>query len=172
MMAGKLGLNAFLGETDDALVSELLRVLQLVETDMTLFYRNLADVKCRINSDGDALIAPLMDAYYQPEQLTDDRKIPIVNWLRAYTQRVADDGTDDEVRRKRMNRTNPKYVLRNYLAQLAIDTAEQGDGAMVMELLEILRRPYDEQPGKESFAEKRPDWARHRPGCSMLSCSS
>ena len=172
MMAEKLGLNTFLVGTDDELVSELIAVLRLVETDMTLFYRNLANVKGGIGSNGDALIAPLMEAYYKPEQLTDHKKNRIVKWLHAYTERVAHDGTTDEVRREQMNRVNPKYVLRNYLAQLAIDEAEQGDCAMICELLEVLRRPYDEQPGKESFAERRPEWARDRPGCSMLSCSS
>jgi uncharacterized protein YdiU (UPF0061 family) len=125
-----------------------------------------------VELSNEALMKPLMDAYYVPEQLTEDYKTRLGNWLRSYIKRVQSAGIADAERIKVMNAANPKYVLRNYLAQLAIDKAEQGDFSMVNELLELLRHPYDEQPDKEEFAVKRPDWARRRPGCSMLSCSS
>jgi uncharacterized protein YdiU (UPF0061 family) len=172
MVAAKLGLKAYNPATDDALNTELLILLQLVETDMTIFYRKLAQLVMDAELSNDVLMKPLMDAYYVPEQLTEDYKTRLGNWLRSYIKRVQSAGIADAERIKAMNAANPKYVLRNYLAQLAIDKAEQGDFSMVNELLELLRHPYDEQPGKEEFAVKRPDWARRRPGCSMLSCSS
>jgi uncharacterized protein YdiU (UPF0061 family) len=101
-----------------------------------------------------------------------EHRAQLALWLRRYSARVREDGTPDAERRERMNRVNPKYVLRNYVAQLAIDRAEQGDPSIVNELLEVLRRPFDEQPDKQRYAEKRPEWARNRAGCSMLSCSS
>src|SRR5205823_2934 len=95
-----------------------------------------------------------------------------VDWLRRYGASIRAEGTPAALRKQRMDAVNPKYILRNCFAQLAIDAAEAGDASLVLELLEVLRHPYDEQPGRERYAAKRPDWARHRVGCSMLSCSS
>ena len=77
-----------------------------------------------------------------------------------------------KVRLERMRRANPKYVLRNYLAQQAIEALEQGDDSVITRLMEVLKRPYDEQPEHDELADRRPEWARHKAGCSALSCSS
>ena len=71
-----------------------------------------------------------------------------------------------------MNLVNPKYVLRNYMAQLAIEAADKGDYTVISELFNLLKNPYEEQEEFEKWFVKRPDWARHKVGCSMLSCSS
>ena len=174
-MAAKLGLVAFQAETDTTLTQDLLGLLPAVETDMTLFYRHLADIPAGNADDRIApaeLAAPLMAAFYRPEQLTPTYLEQLGSWLGRYRQRLRHDGLVDAERKQRMHAVNPKYVLRNYLAQLAIDDIGAGDFSLTSELLDVLRHPYDEQPGRERFAEKRPEWARHRPGCSMLSCSS
>jgi uncharacterized protein YdiU (UPF0061 family) len=176
MMAQKLGFKSFQAETDKSLVMDLLDILTLAETDMTIFFRNLA--RLDIEKGGPAqtgdgsLTEPLMDAFYVPSQLAGDTLHRLLAWLEAYIRRLAQDPQSSEDRRKQMNHVNPRYVFRNYLAQLAIDKAEQGDYSMIHDLHEVLRHPYGDQPGKETFAEKRPDWARSKPGCSMLSCSS
>jgi uncharacterized protein YdiU (UPF0061 family) len=89
-------------------------------------------------------------------------------------RKVVRAGTFDFIdRAKKMNRVNPKYVLRNFLAQEAIESAERGDVGPLHELMDLLMAPYDEQPNREAkYFAKRPEWARHKPGCSTLSCSS
>lgn len=86
--------------------------------------------------------------------------------------RVREDGVPAAARIMQMNRANPKYVLRNYQAQLAIDALEQGDASVLERLMSVLKHPYDEQPENDDLAERRPEWARHKAGCSALSCSS
>ena len=169
MMADKLGFSAFESTTDNTLIAELLALLQMVETDMTIFYRLLAKLDTMNYQD---VIGHFSEAYYIPEQITPDYQARFEQWIKQYAHRLQQDGRPDELRVMQMNAVNPNYVLRNYLAQLAIDKAEKGDFSAVNELLEVMRKPYDLQPGKEAFAAKRPDWARQRPGCSMLSCSS
>ena len=167
MTAAKLGFERYIPEHDDALSEELFALLGAVETDMTLFFRKLAQV-----DPGDLEGEPLDEAYYQPAQLDATYRKRRAAWLAAYARRAQIDGRSDNDRRAQMNSVNPRFVLRNYLAQLAIDKAEAGDYSMIGELLTVLRDPYSEQSGREEFAARRPDWARHRPGYSMLSCSS
>jgi len=173
MWARKLGLTALDREGDDALLGDLMTVLQQDETDMTLFFRLLADVPADPAAGERALIEPLSRAFY-PEA-TDrgpENQARLAGWLRRYGARVRAEGIPDALRRERMHQVNPKYVLRNYLAQLAIDALEGGDASVMERLMAVLQRPYDEQPAHDDLAEKRPEWARHRPGCSALSCSS
>lgn len=172
MMVAKLGLSPDKSDDDSSLTNDLLEILQQAETDMTIFYRRLASLTWDTTSTDESLITQLADAWYRPEQLTPAYHSTVVTWLRRYEARVKAEQLPDNVRLQRMNAVNPKYVLRNYMAQLAIDKADQGDMSLIAELLELLRHPYDEQPGKDHFAVKRPDWARDRAGCSMLSCSS
>ena len=164
MMAAKLGLTHF----NDNINNRLLDLLSSSEIDMTLFFRALADVR----QDDTDLMQPLTEAYYNSADTQGKAAATMRQWVEDYLHEAKQQDRSDEERRRLMNATNPKYLLRNYLAQLAIDDAEQGDYKKVDTLLEILRHPYDEQPEFQSYAEKRPEWARNRAGCSMLSCSS
>ncbi|MCB1809267.1 MAG: hypothetical protein KDJ99_30150, partial [Candidatus Competibacteraceae bacterium] len=76
--------------------------------------------------------------------------------------------SEDQERARRMNSVNPKYILRNYLVQIAIEQAQQKDFTEIERLLTLLRRPFDEQPDCAAYADEPPDWGRHL----EVSCSS
>ena len=172
MMQMKLGLEKR-ENIDQILVNQLQENLLLTETDMTIFFRNLADFKkeTKIDSEGN-LLGSIKDAFYQPEELKGKILEAWIDWFINYKEKLANDSLSDKERKTKMNEVNPKYVLRNYMAQLAIDAADKDDYSIVKELFELLRNPYDEQIENEKWFVKRPEWARHKVGCSMLSCSS
>ncbi|MDO1501585.1 YdiU family protein [Winogradskyella maritima] len=168
MMRRKLGLQTN-NEEDIKLIAQLEELLHEHETDMTIFFRLLSNYKKGSAEDGIQIIA---DAFYNPEALSEATSKKWKVWFKAYDQRLKNEQVTDEERKKAMNAVNPKYVLRNYMAQLAIDDADKRDYALLEELFEMLKNPYEEQPEYEQWFAKRPDWARTRVGCSMLSCSS
>jgi uncharacterized protein YdiU (UPF0061 family) len=169
-LAAKIGLVSREPE-DDKLITEHLELISQVETDMTIFYRCLAETSME-EDDRSAPLKLFMPAFYKEEELTAEYESRFSNWLSAYRTRLKRNKLSDAERKSQMNLVNPRYVFRNYLAQLAIDKAEQGDFSMIDNLMETFRTPYDEQPERELFASRRPEWARNKPGCSMLSCSS
>jgi uncharacterized protein YdiU (UPF0061 family) len=163
MMADKQGLPTY----DANLTNRLLKLLTETETDMTLFFRYLADVQ-----DATSDVVFLQDAYYTPDQISHSLRQQTQQWLSDYLHTAAQQNQSHSARAQLMNNTNPLYVPRNYLAQLAIDDAEQGDFAKVEQWMQVLEQPYTWQEGMEPYAQKRPEWARDRTGCSQLSCSS
>ncbi len=168
MMKSKLGL--FKKDADDKLlIEELENVLQLSETDMTIFFRKLPNFKGISAVDR---LVEVSDAFYKPDEIKGEIEIKWAAWFSKYGERLKNEAKSDTERAEHMNSVNPKYVLRNYMAQLAIDDADKGDYALLDELFKLLKNPYEEQPENEKWFTKRPDWARNKVGCSMLSCSS
>ena len=174
MMKAKLGLDKDFAE-DAGLIQQLEEALHLTETDMTIFFRNLANFKKETNIEtavDKAFLNPVLAAFYKPEELTGNILVHWKGWFKNYAARLKAASLDDAERKVEMNAVNPKYVLRNYMAQVAIDAADTGDYSIVNDFLELLRQPYGEQPAMEKWFAKRPEWARDKVGCSMLSCSS
>lgn len=174
-MANKLGLVAFDTNKDSGLIENLLQMLQLTEIDMTIFYRQLIDLTPdALDFSDQQRIDIIRNSFYTVPGVNVESKV--AEWMQSYLLRLQQDyvmaGNNDDQRSQRMRRVNPKYVLRNYLAQQAIDKAAEGDNTELNTLLQLLRNPYDEQLEYQTYFAKRPEWARNKAGCSMLSCSS
>ncbi len=168
MMRNKLGFEEE-DENDKILIQQLEENLHLTETDMTIFFRNLSDFSEENPSEG---ISIIKDAFYHLNEVEGEIETKWQAWFEAYAKRLKDETASSEDRKTKMNAVNPKYVLRNYMSQLAIDDADKGDYKLIDELFNLLKKPYSEQPENEKWFVKRPEWARHKVGCSMLSCSS
>ena len=155
-MRAKLGLAQAM-DGDDTLASDLLALLAEHGTDFTIFFRALATFDTTPGASNSLLRdmmvnRPAFDA-----------------WAARYAARLASESSVDESRRALMNRVNPKYVLRNHLAQVAIEQAEKHrDFSEIDRLLQLLQRPFDEQPEHQAYAAPPPDWARG----IEVSCSS
>jgi len=153
LMRSKLGLqNA--DDNDQQLVSELLELMQASAADFTNTFRKLGSVS--INDQQH----PLRDTFVDRESFD--------AWLVKYQQRLKSEGIDENERQQAMAKVNPKFVLRNYLAQQAIDKAEVGDYKELEQLAEVLSKPFDEQPEFEDYAKMPPDWGKR----ISVSCSS
>ncbi|CAN6214119.1 unnamed protein product [Urochloa humidicola] len=164
IMAKKLGLTKY----NKQLISKLLNNLAVDKVDYTNFFRLLSNVKADPGIPENELLVPLKAALLD---IGKERKEAWISWVQTYIEELVESGIPDEERKASMNSVNPKYILRNYLCQSAIDVAEQGDYEEVRRLLKVMQHPYDEHPGMEKYARLPPAWA-YRPGVCMLSCSS
>ncbi|KAI3936289.1 hypothetical protein MKW92_041485 [Papaver armeniacum] len=164
IMTRKLGLLKY----NKQLVNKLLNNMAVDKVDYTNFFRLLANIKADASVSEDELIVPLKAVLLD---MGKERKEAWISWVKAYIQELVASEIPDEERKVAMNSVNPRYVLRNYLCQSAIDMAEQGDYEELHRLLKVMERPFEEQPGMEKYARLPPAWA-YRPGVCMLSCSS
>lgn len=151
IMAGKIGLEEYQPD-DEQLINQLLEIMQTNNVDYTIFFRQLADYCADDHSIRDQFI---------------DRD-GFDAWAEKYDQRLQQQNSTDSQRRQQMQAVNPKYVLRNYIAQAAIEQAHQGDYTEVNLLLEILQAPFAEHPQAQHYAGLPPDWAEQ----ISVSCSS
>lgn len=155
LMVGKLGFEEASDEAL-ALTGELLDMMQRSQADYSIVFRKL----CAVGEQRAAGDAELRRLFTQADRF--DR------WLADYRQALGRAGLPEATRQQAMRRRNPKYVLRNYLAQQAIDAAAQGDAAEIDRLLKVLRDPFAEHPADEEYAAPPPDWAAQ----ISVSCSS
>jgi uncharacterized protein YdiU (UPF0061 family) len=141
---------------DEILILDLLQILETNKVDYTRFFRRLADFKTEADAKNDALQAMFID------------ESNFIDWSNRYRARLAKEDYSDELRREQIRRINPKFILRNHIAQSAIEKAQARDYSEVNTLLKVLQNPFDEQPEMEHFAEPPPVGSKR----IAVSCSS
>jgi uncharacterized protein YdiU (UPF0061 family) len=169
MMLKKLGITSKNDENEN-LIQQLLYNLEQTETDYTIFFRNLNQIEKTDTSE--VCVSKITAAFYKPEEVTGIILETWHFWFAHYVTLLNKELLSDNERKTLQNSVNPKYVLRNYMAQMAIELAEKEDYSLLNEFYKLLLHPYEEQPEFEKWFAKRPDWARQKIGSSMLSCSS
>jgi len=167
MMYNKLGIFID-SNADDAFIEELQNLMAKSELDMTIFFREISSQYLT----NETVLSAIHHSSYKTEPEIIGILPEWIVWIDKYVKAAALEKITKDERLIAMKKINPKYVLRNYMAQLAIDEAEKGHYDLIDELYHLLLAPYDEQPDMEKWFAKRPDWAKHKVGCSMLSCSS
>jgi uncharacterized protein YdiU (UPF0061 family) len=167
MMCSKLGLFKHSNASPE-FIDRLQKLLEQGEVDMTLFFREMSSHSLTKNSVFEAV----KFSSYKVSKELENVRVEWEGWADDYFKLLEMENTSSTEREVAMKKINPKYVLRNYMAQLAIDEAEKGNHELVDELYNLLLNPYDEQPEMEKWYTKRPEWAKEKVGCSMLSCSS
>jgi len=154
IVRAKLGLAQ--QEAEDLELWDGLLLLMEDCVDFTIFFRQLGAL-----SSLSSIPHPLRDEF------SDVPRFDL--WMYEYRQRLQREQSCDADRRKSMDAANPKYILRNYMAEAAIRKAEDdGDYSEIDRLLNLLRTPFSEQPESEQYAESPPAWAQS----IQLSCSS
>ena len=167
--AAKLGLTRPDAAADaeiETLLRALFRHMHAVGADYTLWFRALSEA-----APGELSLDALRARCEQPESF-DAQREAVQDWLRDYAALAGRLAPDESARVARMDAANPLYVPRNWLMQVAIDAAAQGDTGPLDRLVSVLRQPYVRQDGADDLAGLRPAWARDLPGCGQLSCSS
>lgn len=167
MMCTKLGIF-HASNASNHFLEQLELLMTEWQIDMTIFFREISTTNLDKHTFSEILE---MASYLNSDEISKGNK-KWLKWFEEYKLILLKEDLKPEERVNAMKAVNPKYVLRNYMAQLAIEDAEKGDYKLIKELYQLLLNPYDEQSEMEKWYAKRPDWAKVKVGCSMLSCSS
>ncbi|TDH20646.1 YdiU family protein [Segetibacter sp. 3557_3] len=166
MMGDKLGFNE-ITPADINFINRFEKILKAVKLDMTIFFQLLIDL-VELNEEEPNILQHFNESFYR--ELKEAEQEMVTTVITSYLQRIKENGSDLETTVALMRKSNPRFILRNYLLHQSIEDLEKGDSGLFQKLQEAIKDPYSNR--FEEFFVKRPSWATQKAGCSMLSCSS